>query len=158
MSIREINIILVEMDSVDEKIGNLSKELIKLSQKRFELEIGLADTVTLHALRPIEPRDVETGAMYFGQHSDQTFYMHYISEVYNPSLKHKAWLADDGCRYGLEGHYVLKKMYTKLPYEKWHELHEEQINIELAESGADREMCFDSEREFEKRYEKYLTE
>ena len=30
------------------------------------------------------------------------------------------------------------------------------INVELAESGADRELDFHSEKEFEERYEKYL--
>lgn len=48
-------------------------------------------------------------------------------------------------------------MYTKkLSYEEWYVENEEEIYIELAESGADRELDFDSEREFEKRYEIYL--
>jgi len=42
-----------------------------------------------------------------------------------------------------------------LSFEDWCAQNEEEINIELAESGADREMDFDSELEFEKRYEKY---
>lgn len=42
-------------------------------------------------------------------------------------------------------------------YEEWYDIYEEEIYIELAESGADRELCFDSEREFEKRYEEYLS-
>ena len=46
----------------------------------------------------------------------------------------------------------------KLTFEEWYKLNEERINIELAESGADREMDFDSEREFEDRYEQYLTQ
>lgn len=33
---------------------------------------------------------------------------------------------------------------------------EEYIDLELAESGADREMCFDLEAEQTKRYEEYL--
>jgi len=41
-------------------------------------------------------------------------------------------------------------------FDEWYELNENTINIELAESGADREMDFDSEKEFEKRYEIYL--
>ncbi len=43
-----------------------------------------------------------------------------------------------------------------LSYDEWYDLYEEEIRIELAESGADRELCFDSEREFEKRYTKYI--
>ena len=46
----------------------------------------------------------------------------------------------------------------KLSYEDWYEANEEEIAIELAESGADREMDFNSEAEYEKRYEKYLDE
>ena len=44
-----------------------------------------------------------------------------------------------------------------LTFEQWYELNESEINIELAENGADRELDFDSEREFEKRYEKYCS-
>lgn len=43
-------------------------------------------------------------------------------------------------------------------FEQWCEQHQEEIDIELAESGADRELDFDSEREYEIRYEKYLNE
>lgn len=44
-----------------------------------------------------------------------------------------------------------------LDYEEWCAIFEDSINTELAETGADREMDFDSEREFEKRYEMYLN-
>jgi hypothetical protein len=43
-----------------------------------------------------------------------------------------------------------------LEFEEWYDLNEEKINIELAENGADRELDFDSEREFEDRYQAYL--
>ena len=42
-------------------------------------------------------------------------------------------------------------------YEQWYSDNEEAIYIELAETGADREMCFDPEKEFDKRYEAYLA-
>ena len=45
---------------------------------------------------------------------------------------------------------------SKLSFEEWYLLNEEETNIELAESGADREMGFDVEREFEERFQKYL--
>ena len=45
-----------------------------------------------------------------------------------------------------------------LDFEEWYFLNESEINIELAESGVDREMCFDSEKEFSERYDKYLEE
>jgi hypothetical protein len=44
-----------------------------------------------------------------------------------------------------------------LEYEEWFAKFEDGIDIELAETGADREMDFDREREFEKRYEIYLN-
>ena len=40
-------------------------------------------------------------------------------------------------------------------YVEWFSINEEDIRIELAESGADREMVFDIEKEFEVRYEDY---
>lgn len=45
---------------------------------------------------------------------------------------------------------------TILSFEDWYDICEEEINIQLAESGADRELDFDSEREFEKRYTEYI--
>jgi hypothetical protein len=44
-----------------------------------------------------------------------------------------------------------------LEYEDWCEKFEDEINIELAENGCDREMDFDSELEFERRYNIYLN-
>ena len=44
----------------------------------------------------------------------------------------------------------------KLKFDDWYAFNEESINIQLAESGADREMDFDSEKEFEDRYQKYI--
>lgn len=44
----------------------------------------------------------------------------------------------------------------KLDFEEWCALNELEIDIELAENGADREMDFDKEKELEKRYDKYL--
>jgi hypothetical protein len=41
-------------------------------------------------------------------------------------------------------------------YEEWLNKHEEELQIECAESGGDREMCFDFERFCEERF--YKTE
>lgn len=46
----------------------------------------------------------------------------------------------------------------KMAYEEWCAKNEEEILIELAETGADREMDFNSEVEFENRYEDYLNQ
>lgn len=45
----------------------------------------------------------------------------------------------------------------ELSFEQWICENEEEINIQLAESGADRELDFDIEKEYENRYEKYLN-
>ena len=50
-----------------------------------------------------------------------------------------------------------KKM-KELNFDEWYCLHEDEINIELAEIGSDREMDFDPELEFEVRYQKYLNQ
>ena len=42
-------------------------------------------------------------------------------------------------------------------YEQWYGENEEAIYIELAESGADRELCFDPEKEFDIRFQAYLA-
>ena len=49
-------------------------------------------------------------------------------------------------------------MIKELNFDEWYCLHEDEINIELAEIGANREMDFDSELEFEVRYQKYLNQ
>ena len=43
-----------------------------------------------------------------------------------------------------------------MEFDDWLEYHVDEIDIELAESGADRELDFDSEKEYETRYFKYL--
>lgn len=43
-----------------------------------------------------------------------------------------------------------------IKYMKWFYTNEEAILIELAESGADRELDFDLESEFDKRYQLWL--
>tara|TARA_R110000751_G_scaffold300521_1_gene412300 strand:- start:22 stop:204 length:183 start_codon:yes stop_codon:yes gene_type:complete len=46
----------------------------------------------------------------------------------------------------------------ELTFDEWYNLYEDEINIELSENGADREMDFDPELEFEIRYQKYLNQ
>ena len=43
----------------------------------------------------------------------------------------------------------------ELTFDEWYDLYEDEISIELAEIGADREMDFDVELEFQDRYQKY---
>ena len=49
-------------------------------------------------------------------------------------------------------------MTKELTFDEWYSLNEDEINIELAENGAYRELDFDSELEFEVRYQKYLNQ
>ncbi len=49
-------------------------------------------------------------------------------------------------------------MSKKMTYEEWYDENEEGIWIELSEIGADREMDFNSEVEFDNRYEDYLNQ
>ena len=46
----------------------------------------------------------------------------------------------------------------ELTFDEWYNLYEDEIMIELAENGADREMDFDLELEFEIRYQNYLNQ
>ena len=46
---------------------------------------------------------------------------------------------------------------TLTEYDVWFHENEEYILIELAESGADRELDFDLEAEFDKRFQKYIA-
>ena len=45
----------------------------------------------------------------------------------------------------------------KLTYDEWYDVNEDRIFYELAESGADREMDFNPEKEFGQRYQEYLN-
>lgn len=49
-----------------------------------------------------------------------------------------------------------KKTNIILPFDEWCELYEEEISTQFANSGRDREHCFDIERDAEKLYEKYV--
>ena len=65
-------------------------------------------------LRAAEPKDIVEGAILWypehGQKADDEYdaiaYWSYVSEVYSPADPCKAYCADDGCRYGLEGAFV----------------------------------------------------
>tara|TARA_R100000750_G_scaffold56852_1_gene43565 strand:+ start:2167 stop:2400 length:234 start_codon:yes stop_codon:yes gene_type:complete len=47
---------------------------------------------------------------------------------------------------------------SDLTYDEWLELNQDEIDIELAENGADREMDFDCDNEYEHRYLQYLSD
>ena len=69
----------------------------------------------------------------------------------NESLAHESGLE-------LDGLYADNNLSEEdIAYMQWFYQNEKQILLELAETGADREMDFDLEAEFDKRYEKYLN-
>ena len=43
-----------------------------------------------------------------------------------------------------------------LTYQEWCDKHEDEMTIKFAETGADREMCFDLEQSLCDEYDKYL--
>jgi len=45
-----------------------------------------------------------------------------------------------------------------LPFDEWFFLNQIDMDIEFAETGADREMDFDYEKEINKKYKLYLNE
>jgi hypothetical protein len=47
---------------------------------------------------------------------------------------------------------------TKMTFEEWLDLNEDECNIYFAETGMDRELDFDIENELEKFYEMYLKD
>lgn len=51
---------------------------------------------------------------------------------------------------------AIKPEHAIISYDEWHTANEEQINIQLAETGADRELDFNAEKEFEQRYNDYV--
>ena len=57
---------------------------------------------------------------------------------------------------GLNYDEVMADNNTVTEYDIWYQENESAILIELAENGADREMDFDLEAEFDKRYQRYL--
>jgi len=57
---------------------------------------------------------------------------------------------------GMNIYYFSDYFSELLTFEKWYEKNEESINIELVENGASREMDFDVEKEFDKRYVNYV--
>lgn len=72
--------------------------------------------------------------------------MNYLNE----SLAHESGLE-------LDDFYTNELSTEDIQHMKWYYTNEADILIELAETGADREMDFDLEAEFDKRYEAYLA-
>ncbi len=76
----------------------------KLDDERESVEMPAAAD-----LRPATPRDIKEGSIiYYPAKPGRDAYWKLIDEVLRPDDDFKAYCADDGCRYGLDGAYVRK--------------------------------------------------
>lgn len=57
-------------------------------------------------LRPATAADVQPGQIMWHKTGDFGPYWHIVAEVRHPDDQFKAYVADDGCRYGLHGAWV----------------------------------------------------
>lgn len=57
-------------------------------------------------LRPATPADIVEGAIIWHKNGDDGDYWNVVEEVLRPDDPFKAYVADDGCRYGLDEAYV----------------------------------------------------
>lgn len=60
-------------------------------------------TTQTRALRPAEAEDVQVGAVIWYEVRADRYVPVLVEEVINPNDPYKAYTADDGCRYGLDG-------------------------------------------------------
>jgi len=87
-----------------EKYSQAQEKYIKHIKRKLKL---LNITVVMErTLREATPDDIVTGKTVYLS-VDSEIHTKVIDEVLRPSDKWKAFCADDGCRYGLDGLYVL---------------------------------------------------
>lgn len=80
----------------------------------FKSTMPLKDVVSLANsktyLRPMVQSDIKIGQRLIMIGDDNDLYYKTIDEVLNPSHQFKAFVCDDGCRYGLDGCWILDKV------------------------------------------------
>jgi hypothetical protein len=67
------------------------------------------DLEQIRLFKPATELDIVVGNVVYLIGDDDIMYRKVIEEVLNPSDLWKAFCADDGCRYGLQDLYVIKK-------------------------------------------------
>lgn len=87
----------------DEMVGRHRRESSEVSKSRESVEYPATD-----ALRPATARDVQEGAVFYYPTCDPPWWC-IIDEVRYPDDDFKAFVADDGCRHGLNGAFVRKE-------------------------------------------------
>lgn len=101
--------ILKEIDETKVKIEETQEIYMKLTDHLNELNIQLCKNINFEDLRYMKKEDIIIGQRVFGK-NDGGFYTLVIEEVMElGDLDFKAFVADDGCRYGIFEHYILKE-------------------------------------------------
>ena len=57
-------------------------------------------------VRPAEPKDIIEGAIIWHSDGDDGNFWNIVDEVLRPNDPWKAYCAEDGCRYGLDGAFI----------------------------------------------------
>ena len=82
------------------------KDILKIKNKIKKLEALVDNTPPMDLIQAV-PIDIQVGALVWID-GDDGFVWKVIEEVLKPTDMFKAFTAEDGCRYGLDGCYVSK--------------------------------------------------
>lgn len=98
---RTIDLLNEERIQTDMTVTKLNAEILSLRSKA-----GIPDFAML---TPLTPNDVRVGQLIFlvDNTDDGKIHVRTISEVLRPHDEWKAYCANDGCRYGLDGVYII---------------------------------------------------
>lgn len=90
-------------------IEKTERAIIEAAEKRIEKARKAANRCKPPKnRRPAWARDIKVGAVIWHERGKRFGgdYWHVVDEVRHPEDSFKAYVADDGCRYGLDGAYV----------------------------------------------------
>lgn len=105
---RSIEVIIKEVREAELKAEEAIKSHKRYLELKKELLNDLCKIVKLEDLRPMTKEDIFVGQLVFGEY-DGEIYVLIIEDIIGFSdLNFKSFEADDGCRYGIYEHYVLK--------------------------------------------------
>lgn len=66
-------------------------------------------------IRRATPNDIKVGTIIWNEKGDNGWFWNVVEEVHYPNDPFKAYTADDGCRYGLDGAWVYASPHPKKP-------------------------------------------
>lgn len=90
------------------RLKKRQERIIQLAEREIEQAMGQVVIPPVHRLRNAEPADIVKGRIIFYLRDSEPDYWQVVSEVRNPDDDFKAYMAEDGCRYGLANAYVEK--------------------------------------------------